>query len=345
MLADQHAAVVEHEPVHSSRSRDPAQGSLTSAVLTSRCVTNRTLPAIGTALDAERSSQASAVAHVGHLGEHDVGVRLAARSSRARRGPRPAAGRWRGRRPASSTRSSAIRPAAARMPPCRTPPPSILRTRRASVDEILAARDDRADRRAEALAQADLNGVDADGQRGGRHASATAAFHSRAPSRCTVRPASRAAATQLACARRAASPRHRPRCGCSPATAAWCAGRDSTARCRRSPREAAAEVRPGPASPSSVCGMPPASHAAVPSSLSSTCAPVRGEEPVAAAQVQDQRDQVAHGPAGHPQRGLGMPSSPATRSSSAAHRWGRVRARRRRPRRTPSRRASRRPDG
>ena len=95
-----------------------------------------------------------------------------ARRSRCRPcppGPRPGAGRWRGRRPGGRScrparPARATSPAAARTPAWRIPPPTSLRARRARADDVVRADDDRADRAAEPLGQAERDRVGRVGQ-------------------------------------------------------------------------------------------------------------------------------------------------------------------------------------
>ena len=86
-----------------------------------------------------------------------------------RRRPRRADVHWRDLREPAGISFSAIRPAAARMPAWRMPPPRALRKTRASRDVLAAADQHGADRRAEAFRQAEHDGVEAAGQLGDGH--------------------------------------------------------------------------------------------------------------------------------------------------------------------------------
>jgi hypothetical protein len=96
-------------------------------------------------------------------------------------------------------RSSATSPAAATMPPCRTPPPSIFRTRRASSTNEDDPPTSPPIGAPSALLRHTCTVSTPTVSAAGGTESATDACHSRAPSRCTRRPTSRAVATSFAC--------------------------------------------------------------------------------------------------------------------------------------------------
>ena len=132
--------------------------------------------------------------------------------------------------------SSACRAAAAMMPACRIPPPSTLRSRWASRISVGRAGEGRADRRAQALGEADRDRVEVPGPLASpAMPEATTAFISRAPSRCMARPCARAQAGSRP--RRRAGGRGRRRgCACSPGRPGGSgrSGRRRAGSCRRS---------------------------------------------------------------------------------------------------------------
>ena len=95
-------------------------------------------------------------------------------TTRARAAPRSASASARRGAWSSASRatwwSSACKPAAARMPAWRMPPPTTLRQRRALLDQRLRAQQHRADRRAQALRQAHRHAVEVPGDLARRHA-------------------------------------------------------------------------------------------------------------------------------------------------------------------------------
>jgi len=196
---------------------------------------------------------------IGRAEQHDVRRRLVTRQPGRPAGGQSAAFSW-SREALDVVQRD--RPAAASTPRWRTPPPSILRSRRASstnsadpaTTEPTAPRDPCSGRPAR---------VHPDGQRGRGSSSATEACHSRAPSRCTFSLARRAAAASAACSSASVTTPPGP-CGVLPGTAAWCAA-CSTARAGRRPQHCGRRDLAGRGVVRSGRGMPPAIQAAVPS--------------------------------------------------------------------------------
>ena len=171
---------------------------------TSRWVTRRTVVGPTVATRPPRRGSGDERRGVWPLDDHDVGVdRGGVDTAR----PRRAAGRGRGRRRAARRggrgRSS---PAAARMPTCRIPPPIRLRQTRASAIGVGRADQQRADRRAEALGQADRSTSATAPYSASGMPVATWAFQIRAPSRWTRTPTASAHAAERRAGRR---------CGCT----------------------------------------------------------------------------------------------------------------------------------
>ena len=258
------------------------------------------------------------VRRVGHRKQHDVGLRGAHRPAAAPAGRRRAERAFKWSSASRSMRSSADQPAAASTPPCRTPPPSILRSRRASaMNSVDPATTDPTGAPSPLLKQTWTVSTPTVSAPGGTP-SATAACQSRAPSRCTRRPAAlrgrhgpgmllgrgdRATRgvvgvlqAQQRGAQRVVGPR---RAGCS------------AHRVRRDP------ARPGVVRHRTRACRRPARRRCRARRRARARPPARGTR--RPGQVAHQRDQVAHGPAGHPQRGRPCPA--ARRPVPPARAW------------------------
>ena len=197
-------------------------------------------------------------------------------------------------------RSSATSPVAATTPPWRTPPPSIFLIHRALVGERRRPADETT-----IGAPSPCSGAPERCRRRRSARQAVPTGPGRVPQRA---PSSDLQADvtcrrdQLACfsgwgERAAGTVVH------VPGTTAW----SSNTWYKQSPPGLSQHVDRHPAGPgaqSTASGMPPASQAALPDSFSSTCANFGAREPVAAAQVRRQRDDVAHGGARHPHHGI-----------------------------------------
>ena len=132
--------------------------------------------------------------------------------------------------------------------------------------------------------------------------SATAACQSRAPSRCTRRPRGPGRGRDGGVLVRGGHGAARGVVGVLQAQQRGAQRVVRPGACRRRGGRRRGRPCPGPASCGSGRGMPPASHAAVPSSASSTCAPAGARNASPRVEVAHQRDEVAHRAARRPQR-------------------------------------------